>query len=84
MPLHLCSRQELAGVSIVELEECLDDLALPGGDDIEDLLQMIRDRIEAIADFEVDPRKVPPVADILQKTGSTLSDIADGNGFRGQ
>ncbi|MCA9033793.1 MAG: GGDEF domain-containing protein [Planctomycetaceae bacterium] len=71
----LCDKSQ--GVSIVELEECLDDLALPVEMTSEDLLQMIQDRIEATADlFEVDPRKVPPVADILQEALDQLSRIS--------
>ena len=64
-------------VSIIELEETLDDLQLPIEMTSEDLLCMIQDRVDATAElFEIDSHKIPPVSEILQDALEQLSRIS--------
>ena len=64
-------------VSIVELEDALEELQLPTDIDSQDLLSMIQDRIEATAHlFDIDSSKIPPVTDILQDALEQLSQIS--------
>ncbi|MCA9063966.1 MAG: HDOD domain-containing protein, partial [Planctomycetaceae bacterium] len=62
------------GVSIITLEETLEELNLPTEVSSEELLSLVQDRIDATAEmFDINPRNFPPATEILQDALDQLS-----------
>ena len=68
---------DAAAVAVVALRHAIEDIELPTRFSAEELIDQVRDRLEATAElFDIDPPKMPSAGDLLQEALDELSRYA--------
>jgi diguanylate cyclase (GGDEF)-like protein len=68
---------DTAAIAVFALREAIEQIDLPNGFSAEELIDQVKDRLEAATDmFDIDPPKMPSAGDVLQDALDQLSRYA--------